>query len=394
MLAVFIHEAGHVIAARCMGIPVYAWGIGYRRPWYYHRFRTTTFYLGFPLGSGLTVPCHPMQDRRPFKHCVLLLGGPLATILGLIVGLSLWPIYGESPLLWAWLYVSSIVAFLSTVPIKSISKSLPIGNDAHQILDCLIYKRQAPAVRPGSTLQSLRVLADLLDNIECRVGFGYVHASIAVFEAMLGNIDLALQSLFIAHKFQYYDGNWVSIAAYADLLVAVKENSDITEERFAIVAKQCQSNSTVNFSIECIRQQWRHANGFDVKDEIGALRQRAVAATRMDLLCIADQMAFEFYPCDRAASRCRELLHTYRRYISSIDKARLLAVTTEWLAVNGELDLAHTFFAEAQTAIADEAATIKEDTTRQAFVRVASEPLNRAGVGSGLHATICGCGSK
>ena len=33
-LAVILHEVGHVLAARCVGIDVAAWGVGYRRPWF------------------------------------------------------------------------------------------------------------------------------------------------------------------------------------------------------------------------------------------------------------------------------------------------------------------------------------------------------------------------
>ncbi len=90
LLAVLWHEIGHCLAARCVGRPVLAWGLGAHKPWFYVRRGSTSFFLARPLIMGLTLTASRFPQRGKAEQFWLLAGGPLATLAGASPEVSPW----------------------------------------------------------------------------------------------------------------------------------------------------------------------------------------------------------------------------------------------------------------------------------------------------------------
>jgi regulator of sigma E protease len=86
-LLIVIHEAGHLLAARWMGIPIAGFSVGFGPPlWSRHWGRVEYSLRWFPLGGFVL----PALDEREFsavplwKRLVYFLGGPLANLLSIL----------------------------------------------------------------------------------------------------------------------------------------------------------------------------------------------------------------------------------------------------------------------------------------------------------------------
>jgi regulator of sigma E protease len=105
-LLVLIHEAGHLLAAKRVGIPVAAFSVGLGpKVWSFWWRRTEYVLRAFPLG-GFVMPA--VQDEAEFraiplrKRLVFFLGGPLANLIAAVP-------------LFAWLNGADGFSFYGTV---------------------------------------------------------------------------------------------------------------------------------------------------------------------------------------------------------------------------------------------------------------------------------------
>lgn len=108
LVLVSIHEAGHFIVAKMMGVKVIRYAIGFGKPIYRHRSRSGTEYvLGFiPLGGYVKllderevfVPKSELSvafNRQPlWARMLIVLAGPLTNILFAVVGFWLMYLIG------------------------------------------------------------------------------------------------------------------------------------------------------------------------------------------------------------------------------------------------------------------------------------------------------------
>lgn len=92
-MLILLHEAGHFIAAKCAGIPVIRFSIGFgRRLWGFRRNNTQYQVSWIPCGGYVLLD---LKDELAYftlplsKRILFALGGPVANILGAIVCLSL-----------------------------------------------------------------------------------------------------------------------------------------------------------------------------------------------------------------------------------------------------------------------------------------------------------------
>ncbi len=100
ILAVIWHEAGHVVGARLVGVPVSAWGVGLARPHFSFPLAGSRFYFGRPYSSGLTLVVPELfAANRLRRAAIYVAGGPLASLLGLVGGYLLWLFVLRSDLL-------------------------------------------------------------------------------------------------------------------------------------------------------------------------------------------------------------------------------------------------------------------------------------------------------
>src|SRR5688572_7594554 len=92
-LLVTLHELGHLVAAKWMGIPIARFSIGFGRKLWGFKIGKTEYWLAlFPFG-GYVLPA--LEDEEAFakipltRRIAFSLGGPVANILGAFVCLSL-----------------------------------------------------------------------------------------------------------------------------------------------------------------------------------------------------------------------------------------------------------------------------------------------------------------
>jgi hypothetical protein len=379
VLAVVVHEAGHVIAARLVGRQILAWGIGFQKPWFRARCGRSVFYAGFPLTSGVTIACHRLLEREPLADFLFVLGGPAATVGGLLAGVAAWNSGWKFAPVVAWIAVSAMFSISSLIPFTIRMGVLRLENDARRLIDILRYGRQCPAYPLGPSLSNSAALSRLLEQVGCAAGAAFFQSIAACLQAPLGDLEAARENLKLGQAGVSTEiSSSGAVAALARASIAVEANEDDAKELCDVAAELCRADDTAIFTLDCLREQWRLGRGGDVSDVVNELRQRASVATRNDWLCIADLLDFEADPDGPSDVRCRELLSRHRRYLSGVAKIRLLALTTERLVAAGAIDDARVFFAEAQSSIVAEAATIASPTTRQAYVRQAAAPLQRA----------------
>lgn len=378
ILAVILHETGHVIAARCVGIRVLAWGVGMRRPWFSFSVDNSIFYFGRPFSSGLTLPAKTTFERESTKELLLILGGPLASILGLSVGLAAWWLGARSNVLTAWIAVSVLIVATSAIPFVMRSKGIQFGSDAYLLLRLLTPSRQHAPLRLGHTLASARALADLMSSVKSQLGRAIYHSQISILESVFGNVPAARESLSIAQHNALSHSEVTGLVAYAQALLAVKENAEDVERVLHTARNLCRDDATAKFWLDCLDEGLRLENGVGNGPRLNELRHEATKAGRTDWLFMVEMLEFEAEPQEDAEAQCRDLLKRQAGQITTFDIARALAITTERLAARGNVSRARDLFAKAQAAITDEASTIASVETRDAYIRAASAPLQRA----------------
>jgi hypothetical protein len=136
VLAIILHEAGHVLAGRCAGFQVSTWGVGVRRPWYYQRIGSTTFYLGWPMTMGLTLCLRDTLESPPGPLSFMIFGGPMASLIGLAAGVGIWLLGAQSDVLAAWIAISLLFVISSAVPFEIRSGPVRLQNEHRCSLTC------------------------------------------------------------------------------------------------------------------------------------------------------------------------------------------------------------------------------------------------------------------
>src|SRR5688572_18635026 len=92
-LLITLHELGHLLAARRMGIPIARFSIGFGPKLWGFKIGNTEYWLSLIPCGGYVMPA--LQDDEAFeavplkKRIVFSLGGPAANILGAFICLSL-----------------------------------------------------------------------------------------------------------------------------------------------------------------------------------------------------------------------------------------------------------------------------------------------------------------
>jgi hypothetical protein len=371
LLTVILHEAGHVLAARCVGVAVAAWGIGYRQPWFYRRIGSTIFYVGRPLASGLTIARRSRLERQPLKEFVLVLGGPLATAFGLAAGFTACRWGAQSDPIAAWVYVSFFYLIGSIIPYTDTTSLPRIDNDASQLFQIVRRGRELAGTPIGPALASTQAVVELLATIQCKSGMRFFHSARAVMQAALGDTSNARASLEEACL--YSDEN--SLFHYARAAIATADNTENSEDFFEIGREACYDDPTARFAIACMHEEWRHRQGRGNCEQRQLLRQQALQASRRDWLCWAEELIFEADIFEDVEANCRTLLADFRQQLNGVSRARLLVVAAQRLASLGDFERAKVVASEAEAAIAQEAASIATAETRAAYLRSAGEPL-------------------
>src|SRR4030095_15290314 len=92
-LLIVLHELGHFLAAKRLGIPIARFSLGFGRKLWGFKMGQTEYWLSMIPCGGYVMPALKDEeafDNIPLKRRILfLLGGPVANILGAFLCLSL-----------------------------------------------------------------------------------------------------------------------------------------------------------------------------------------------------------------------------------------------------------------------------------------------------------------
>src|SRR5262245_7174654 len=92
-LLIILHELGHFLAAKRMGIPIARFSLGLGPKVWGFKMGETEYWLSLIPCGGYVLPALKDEeafDKIPLKHRILFsLAGPAANILGAFLGLSL-----------------------------------------------------------------------------------------------------------------------------------------------------------------------------------------------------------------------------------------------------------------------------------------------------------------
>lgn len=379
LLATLWHEAGHVVAGRIVGKEVLAWGLGVRKVFFRARLGRQYFYIGRPLTVGLTVSRQNIFDDRPTAAFVSTLGGPLASVLGLVLGLAVWRFGVRSDLLLAWIAISTLLSAVSVIPYTYRTGTIQLQSDAWLLGRILVFGSNTAPPHLGAVLANLRAMSELLDQVGCLHGAAFTHALAGVVEAALGDVDGAVEDLRLAEAIDLnHDPRSKAVATYARAIATVHENSDDAPRLLSDARHQFGDNMPARFAIDALEAHWLIKRGHDVGDRLAELHDAAEMAARRDWLCTVDSLRYAAGTEGEPDSAFHELAVRHRRFLSDAARAELLAIGTERLASRGEIDRSRSMFELARTAITEAAAAIVSPRTRAAFVRGTSAPLQRA----------------
>jgi hypothetical protein len=342
------------------------------------------------MNLGLTVYCMRLFERRPVAEFVFMLGGPLATIFGLVVGLTAWRQGIHSDLLVAWIAISFLLTVLSCAPLSMRVGASRIQNDGARLLALAIHGQQVQVERAGVALTNMQFLVDLLDRVGNHAAADDSRLLVAMMKAVLGNGKAAREILASAETgaIQFSGAGDVAIAKAA---IAAAGNADDAEEAIDRAVAECPGNSNAQFSLGIFRLSRRLKRGIDVLPGARELRDYAIDHSRDDWKCMAEVLIFEANPPERLATECRALITRYPRYLRDVSRARLLAFTTERLAAQGAAEEASSFFGDAERAIHETAKAIACRETQAMFVEGAKAPLERvaAAMGRPMPVVVC-----
>ncbi len=198
VLGMVLHEAGHAIAARAVGLTVLSFGVGYRKLLLRIPLGGAVFYVCWPISGGLQLSTGSSLDQ-PVENVWVITAGLIANILGLVAGVLAWVLGWHSPLLAAWIAASAWLILIAAFPQQARSTGEALS-DGLQLLR--FVRRNRPAVRPylGAWLAYNRSIIKLFETIGHPAGAALYHLDAATFEAGLCNFEQARRDLEASRK--------------------------------------------------------------------------------------------------------------------------------------------------------------------------------------------------
>ena len=175
---VFIHELGHAIGARFVGIHVFTCGIGYGKPILNIRFLDTHFYVAFHGMLGGTTICKFDSSHVVSRKLWMIIGGPLANIL--LVSLSLIGLsYTSSPFLGALFYINTYLFIVTILPFSSKYQSTELPSDGLTALNLLHPENDRFLLK--SQVACLELMHSTCKDLKCWDGVIYFTLILAEF---------------------------------------------------------------------------------------------------------------------------------------------------------------------------------------------------------------------
>ena len=349
VLDLVLHEAGHAIAARAVGLTVLSFGVGYRKRLLRLPVGGAVFYVCWPISGGLQLSVRRSLDQpfdQPLKNFWVITAGWIANILGLVAGLLAWLLGWRSPLTAAWIAAFAFLVVFAVFPFPARSSGGVLMSDGRQLLR--LVRRNRAAVRPslGAWLAYNRSIIKLLERIGHPAGAALYRLDAATFEAGLSNFEQARRDLEAAAN---PGGPALPVAAQmqavARLVVASEANDEEIPQLVEWARREFPSVVYVQCIADSVLADWRLQRGIPLAELGEALGLTAGNTERPS----SSEVALTGFLADPTATpdvRCRQVLDEYP-WMLAVKRAAMLAATAGHLARLGRLDEARQFRQEA-----------------------------------------------
>lgn len=380
MLGVVIHELGHLAAGRLARVDVVACGVGLRRPWLWRTWRGVTFYLGWPLTSGLTLfvsegICMP---RRAFLCCIV--GGPAATLLICAVAWVAW-LYGAH---WDWIaavfWTALFTLLVTGIPAQVASHRITLLNDAALAWHTWKGRDVNAMITPGASLASMSHLADFCGRIGCLRGRIAYTLGLAGQQADLGHWEEAVKTLqdeSLGDPRRMGWGSDVERVVRACAMAGVDET--LLEDALNDLEQNPVNHPDLQVPVTLLRLDAALSREQPVADIARAALQTARSA-RIDFLEHYTQALVLVAEAPEDLGAQVQAMIGPRNFgkITPLGQLSLCTETCRILAERGEIESAREWFATALAQHAEIADSIADIALRERFIALTSRRLRRA----------------
>lgn len=195
VIGVAIHELGHLIVGKLVGLNVVACGIGIHRPFCWFTWRGVTFYFGRPITAGLNL--FVIDDFRwPRREMIsMILAGPLASLLLALVAWLLWQFAIAPTPLAALFWMAAFAAFATLIPAQVRRGPVTLSTDGLNAWRLLQNRSRLGQTPPGLVLSTQLDLSQTCQRIDCLRGTISTTLAAALMQASLEDGNGALKTL-------------------------------------------------------------------------------------------------------------------------------------------------------------------------------------------------------
>ena len=377
LLAVFLHEAGHVVAARLAGFKVLAFGLGVRKPWL-KLGRRLRFFVGFPLTAGLTIALFDQLRPSRGRLVGLLLGGATANLATAVVVAVLWLLGMDSMFLKVLLAVSILMVLVSGYPSEK-----RIGR-ATLVSDGGLAKRYWQGTwtheSPGLRMQRLGFIRDLTRQLGVTDGLAPMELSIAALMLELGDAQGAEAQLGeLSPSSPEERAAWqglerlVSVACRAESArptMPALDKAGVDPAREPIIAAMWLLQSSAS-ALDA-----RHPGAAALARQASEI---AAAGGYQDLRTSARALQLEAEAPEDLRTAVEEILRLEGASAATpMVELRLLSWTAKELAERGQTEAAGSYFHRAVARMREIGSSIEPVGIRDRFFRRWSRPLREA----------------
>ncbi len=379
IVLVILHEAGHAFAARLAGVRVLAWGVGIQNPRLRLKLGRSFFYVGRPLLAGLTIHCRQLFEVNPRQEFITVLGGPLASLLGLFVGVAAWRRGVHSDILLSWIYLSAFYCLSAWIPRTFHRNGMTFNNDAKLLLDLARHGDRGMCLQPyGVMLDMQSSLATLLEQVGHRPGAGYVRLAASNLAAGVGASDVAQRWWDEAQSLDLEEmPTGRAMSDFVRSAIAVEAQAPDALALLDVAAQSCRGSASAEFYLAANRSQLRQRQGESVGAELETLQQQAFAANKLNWQALIAHLKYEADPTIAPAA-LDAMLARYEPQLPDVSRARMLALAVERLAASGDVNMALARFEPARQAALKAARHFAKPELREIYLAQACVPLRAA----------------